>query len=86
MILVVGATGVVGRAIATRLLARGEAVRALVRPGSLAADLEAAGADLVGGDLRDPGSLGRACRGAEVVVTTANAASPRVRCTSRAVS
>jgi uncharacterized protein YbjT (DUF2867 family) len=78
MILVVGATGVVGRAIAARLLARGETVRALVRPGSRAADLEAAGADLVAGDLRDTGSLGRACRGADVVVTTANAASPRL--------
>lgn len=78
MILAVGAMGVVGRAIVARLLARGETVRALVRPDSRAADLEAAGADLVVGDLRDAGSLDRACRGVDVVVTTANAASPRL--------
>ena len=74
MILVVGGTGVLGSQIVTGLLEQGEAVRCLVRPGSEHGRLEAAGAELVFGDLKDPASLGPACQGVSAVVTTANSA------------
>ncbi|MEA2828169.1 MAG: hypothetical protein QOG43_2608 [Actinomycetota bacterium] len=73
VILVVGATGNLGRAMARRLLAEGRRVRILVRPGSSYGDLVAAGAEPVTGDLKDPASLRAACSGVDVVVTTANA-------------
>jgi len=74
MILVVGATGRLGGTIARRLLARGDGVRAFARPGSDAAALEAAGASLARGDLKDRGSLDPAVSGADTVITTANSA------------
>ncbi len=73
MILVVGATGSLGGAIARRLLAEGKKVRILVRPGSSYDDLVAEGADAVTGDLKDRASLRAACAGVDAVVTTANA-------------
>ncbi len=48
------------------------AVRALVRPTSNREVLQGSGADFVIGDLRDAESLRVACRGCEVVVTTAS--------------
>lgn len=74
MILVVGATGNVGGAIAQVLLAQGRPVRVLVRPGSNYQGLVEAGAEAVTGDLKDRASLDAACRGIETVVTTANSA------------
>jgi len=71
MILVVGATGELGRRVVDLLLARGESVRCLVRPSTDGARLHAAGADVVAGDLVDPASLADACRSAEVVIHTA---------------
>jgi uncharacterized protein YbjT (DUF2867 family) len=73
VILVVGATGRLGGAITERLLVTGRPVRILVRPGSTYDHLVAAGAQPVTGDLKDPASLGAACRGVDAVVTTANA-------------
>jgi len=72
LILVTGATGNQGSAIARHLLQRGNfKVRALVRdpnkPASLA--LEQAGAELVVGDLNDRASLDRALQGAYGVVS-----------------
>jgi NADH dehydrogenase len=75
MILVAGATGMVGGMIVDGLLARGEVVRALVRSASSAESLQARGVDAVLGDLKDRASLDRACTGADVVITTANSAS-----------
>jgi uncharacterized protein YbjT (DUF2867 family) len=68
-VLVIGATGRQGGAVTRRLAASGHHVRALTRtPGSPAArDLAALGADVVQGDLRDPGSLRRALAGAGAV-------------------
>ena len=74
MILVVGATGRLGGAIARTLLERGKPVRALVRHGSSSDALRAAGAGIAHGDLRDPASLDAACRDVEAVITTANSA------------
>ena len=75
MILVAGATGMVGGMIVDGLLARGQRVRALVRSANSAEILRARGVDVALGDLKDPASLDRACTGTEVVITTANSAS-----------
>lgn len=72
MILVAGATGMLGSMITDRLLDRGRAVRALVRSQAAAERLSARGAETVLGDLKDRASLDRACAGADVVITTAN--------------
>ncbi|CAN5193750.1 complex I NDUFA9 subunit family protein [soil metagenome] len=74
MILVVGATGVLGGLITRILLGQGEAVRILVRGGSSYDDLVTAGAQAVTGDLKDPDSLAAACTGVDAVLSTANSA------------
>ncbi|MEV0177157.1 NmrA/HSCARG family protein [Streptomyces sp. NPDC050803] len=68
-VLVTGATGGQGGAVARALLNRGRAVRALVRdPDSAAAkELRVLGAELADGDLDDPGSLRAAARGVDGV-------------------
>ena len=75
MILVAGATGMVGGMIVDGLLARGKRVRALVRSAKSAEIFQARGVDTALGDFKDRASLDRACAGAEVVITTANSAS-----------
>lgn len=72
MILVAGATGMLGGAIVRNLVATGEPVRALVRNPSAEAAMEQAGVEPVRGDLKDPASLDRACDGVDTVITTAN--------------
>lgn len=74
MILVVGATGMLGGRIAQRLIERGERVRVLVRPGSDHADLERTGAEPALGDIKQPDTLAAACDGVATVITTANSA------------
>ncbi|MEV6930127.1 NmrA family NAD(P)-binding protein [Dactylosporangium sp. NPDC051485] len=68
-VLVVGATGKQGGASARALLAAGIPVRAVVRDpqSDRASSVAALGADLVQGDLRDPGSLAGAVRGVRAV-------------------
>jgi uncharacterized protein YbjT (DUF2867 family) len=76
MIVVVGATGLLGSAICRLLLEDGKPVRALVRSTSERATvgrLQSLGAETLAGDLRDPESLARACRGATHVISTATA-------------
>jgi uncharacterized protein YbjT (DUF2867 family) len=73
MILVVGATGVLGSMITRALLARGDDVRILVREGSNYAPLVAAGATPAVGDLKERASLDAACRDIDTIVTTATA-------------
>ncbi len=75
MILVVGATGMVGSEICRLLKVKGLPARALVRSSSersKVARLEELGAQVVEGDLRDPRSLEMACRGVSTVITTAS--------------
>ena len=75
MILVVGATGMLGGEICRRLAAKGKPVRALVRVTSDPAKVEALqapGVELVQGDLRDPASISAACQGARAVISTAS--------------
>ncbi len=64
---VTGATGLLGSHIAEQLVARGERVRALVRPASDTAFLRQLGVEVVPGDLQDPRSLPAAVAGAHVV-------------------
>jgi uncharacterized protein YbjT (DUF2867 family) len=64
-ILVTGATGNVGRQVVSQLLAEGATVRALARDPGTAGLPE--GAEVVRGDLSDPGSLGPALDGADAV-------------------
>ena len=76
MNLVVGSTGILGSEICRRLAAAGQPVRGLVRPTSSpekVAQLKALGVQIVLGDLREPHSLQAACRGAEVVISSASA-------------
>jgi nucleoside-diphosphate-sugar epimerase len=64
---ITGATGLLGSHIAEQLAARGERVRALVRPASDTAFLRRLGAELAPGDLTDPATLPAAVAGADVV-------------------
>ena len=73
MILIVGASGRLGSTIARHLLSQGKRVRALTRTPARLEQLEAMGAEVVRGDLRDPASLVSACQQAEQVITTAHA-------------
>lgn len=62
-ILVTGGTGFVGAALIRRLLADGQAVRALARPGADTRNLDGLDIERVDGDLTDRESLRRAVRG-----------------------
>ena len=76
MILVIGATGLLGSEICGQLAARGKRVRALARATSDPAKvdrLRALGAEVVPGDLRDADSLRAACQGVSTIITTASA-------------
>ena len=84
-ILVVGATGAMGRPAVQALLARGVAVRALNRHPEKAADLAALGAEVMGGDLAEPASLTRACEGVQRVLACAHSLTGRGRHRSEAV-
>ena len=64
MVLVTGASGFVGSAVARALCHRGFKVRALVRPSSPRGNFEGLDCTLVEGDLRNPASLVRAVDGA----------------------
>jgi nucleoside-diphosphate-sugar epimerase len=66
-VLVTGATGKVGYAIASALLDRGDQVRALVRDPNQAASILPAGIEPLRGDATDPRSLAAAVEGCEVV-------------------
>ncbi len=85
MILVVGATGQLGTAVAKRLAAAGTAVRAFVRSGSRHEHLRVPGIELAFGDLRDAASVEAACRGVQVAIATANAIVPEGRSSFEAV-
>ena len=71
-ILIVGASGVLGRATTRQLLIAGHRVRALTRTPDHCADLQEMGAEVLQGDLIDPPSLQRACQGVEAVLAAAH--------------
>jgi dihydroflavonol-4-reductase len=66
-ILVTGATGFIGSAVARRLLASGAAVRVLTRAGSDRRNLDGLAVEAVDGDLLDFASLKRAVAGCRAV-------------------
>src|SRR3954452_18715244 len=66
-VLVTGATGKVGYAIASAVLDRGDAVRALVRDPQRAASVLPTGIEPIPGDVTDPESLAAAVDGCELV-------------------
>lgn len=66
-----GASGYTGGHILARLLARGDTVKALVRPGSVTPALSASGAEIVPGILGDPEVAGRLVEGCEAVMHVA---------------
>ena len=68
LILVTGATGLVGSHFAEQMRKRGYRVRALVRKPSQCTDLVSWGVDLVEGDMTNRDSLLRASNGVTVVV------------------
>ena len=70
-VLVVGATGQLGGAIARKLIASRASVRALARNREALAPL-ASGAEIAAVDLRDVQKLTEACRGVDQIVATAN--------------
>src|SRR3954470_19759829 len=68
-VLVTGATGKVGNAVARALAGRGDRVRALVRDPERARPLLPDAVELVAGDVTDPAAIVRAVAGCEVVFT-----------------
>jgi len=75
MVLVVGATGLVGSDICRRISKRGERVRALVRATSSTEKIEmlrSFGAELRVGDLKDLDSISALCQGVDAVISTAS--------------
>lgn len=84
MILIVGATGILGGMITHRVLGKGQEVRILVRHNSPAEQMAAqgmatsprslidAGAQAIYGDLKERASLDRACAGIDTIIATAN--------------
>ena len=62
-ILITGATGFIGRQLTRDLVARGDRVRVLARNGDKAWDLFGDHVETVVGDVGDPASLEKACRG-----------------------
>ena len=72
-VLVTGATGFIGSAVARRLARDGHDVRALARPAADAKPLAAAGVEVMTGDVRDRDSLAAAMRGCSHVIHLAAA-------------
>jgi NAD+-dependent farnesol dehydrogenase len=66
-VLVVGSTGFLGKSVARRLARAGHALRLLARSGSNLEGLPT-DADIVRGDVTDPGSLERAADGCHAIV------------------
>lgn len=76
-VLLTGATGQLGGAIASLALSRGLALRCLVRDPARARPLAEAGAGLVVGDLTDPRCLAAAVEGVDAVIHSAGLVSYR---------
>jgi NADH dehydrogenase len=72
LVLVAGATGMLGGAVARKLLAAGVPVRALGRNRDKLEALAASGAECTATDLLDAPAVARACEGVAQIVSTAN--------------
>lgn len=71
MLLVTGATGLLGNSVVRELLSRGEAVRVLVRGSTARAELAGLDVEVVSGELDDLAALERAARGCRAVIHSA---------------
>lgn len=71
-VLVTGAAGFIGYHVSRRLLERGDEVRGLLMPGEADRGLEAAGMEVVRGDLTDPASLRGIADGCRRAIHCAN--------------
>src|SRR5262245_3577143 len=69
-VLVVGATGQLGRVITRKLIATGTQVRAVARNRQALEQLS--GAEVAAVDLRNVPALTEACRGVDQIIATAN--------------
>jgi uncharacterized protein YbjT (DUF2867 family) len=85
LVLVVGATGVLGSATTRCLVAAGHGVRGMTRHAARMRDVEALGAEPVIGNLADPASLARACAGVDRIFVAAHGALGRGRNRSEVV-
>ena len=85
MILIIGASGFLGREVTKLLLSKGEQVRLFVRTPARVEDLKQAGAEVMQGDLIDPPSLVRACQGVDRVLAAAHSLLGKGRYKSEAV-
>lgn len=70
-VLLVGATGFLGRKVAQAAHDRGYQIKVLLRSGSNASGLAALNAEIVTGDMRDMPSLVKAMSGCDAVIATA---------------
>ena len=84
-ILVIGATGALGRPTVRALIDRGAQVRAVCRHPEQAADLARQGAEVMAADLTDADSLARACAGVQRVLAAAHGITGRGRWRSESV-
>lgn len=85
LVLVVGATGVLGRETVRHLCAAGHRVRGMTRDVQRMGDLQWLGAEPIRGDLTDRASLVRACAGVDCVFAAAHGALGRGANRSEAV-
>lgn len=85
MILVVGASGFLGREVAALLLSQGETVRCMTRTPARLDELKRLGAEVIQGDLIEPISIRRACQGADRVLAAAHSLLGRGKYRSEAV-
>jgi len=75
MVLIVGSTGMVGNEICELLVGEGKTIRALVRKTSdpeKIKRLKEIGAEIFYGDLKDRESIQKACKGCQIVISTAS--------------
>lgn len=85
MILIVGATGVLGQQVTRKLVAEGRPVRVSTRAPQNARDLARLGAEVVAADLIDPDSLSRGVDGVHAVLASAHSLLGKGRYASSAV-
>ncbi|MEO6444898.1 MAG: NmrA family NAD(P)-binding protein [Gemmatimonadaceae bacterium] len=71
-VLVIGASGMLGGAVARRLIASGHHVRAMARDRGRLQPLADAGAEVFAADMRDPAASRDACAGVAQIFSTAN--------------
>lgn len=76
-VLVIGASGFVGRHLARLLLAEGRTVRCMARDSSRVQDLADAGGEVVQGDMLDSASLARALESGQAVYVCIHTLSPQ---------